>query len=287
VAHTVASIGVEKKVEGRHVEWTQQDQSLFHLEELNSAKVGNPLYLNNSHVVRAKPLHIYINIQVAITTTTKLWRQHGQSIICSILDSIETLKAEQPETKINIIWVPGHMDIEGNKTADKAAKEAAKSKGNLGTVPFHHRTLKLASNIAIKQTSCNEGEQASKNGKGTARHLWWITTSPQAKRGTVIYNSIGKLSQITQTAWLRTRHCSLNQFLHQFGIEETPKCTCKNGCIESVQHYLVHCPNCDSERDKLRKEVGIGGLWTGKLLGETEFTEHTLEYIESTKRFRF
>src|SRR5579859_5639568 len=66
------SIGVEKKVEGRHVERTQQDQSLFHLEELNSAKVGNPLYLNNSHVVRAKPLHIYINIQVAITTTTKL-----------------------------------------------------------------------------------------------------------------------------------------------------------------------------------------------------------------------
>src|SRR5579859_5647998 len=51
------SIGVEKKVEGRHVERTQQDQSLFHLKELNSAKVGNPLYLNNSHVVRAKPLY--------------------------------------------------------------------------------------------------------------------------------------------------------------------------------------------------------------------------------------
>src|SRR5579859_7440717 len=26
-------------------------------KKLNSAKVGNPLYLNNSHVVRAKPLH--------------------------------------------------------------------------------------------------------------------------------------------------------------------------------------------------------------------------------------
>ena len=44
-------------MEGRHVERTQQDQSLFILEELNSAKVGNPLYLNSSHVVRAKPLH--------------------------------------------------------------------------------------------------------------------------------------------------------------------------------------------------------------------------------------
>jgi hypothetical protein len=31
------------------------------------------------------------------------------------------------------------MDIEGNETVDKAAKEAAKSKGNLGTIPFHHR----------------------------------------------------------------------------------------------------------------------------------------------------
>src|SRR5579859_3375598 len=35
-------------------------------------------------------------------------------------------------------------------------------------------------------------------------------------------------------------------------------------------------PNYDDERDKLRKEVGIGGLWTEKLLGEPEFIEHTL-----------
>jgi len=54
-----------------------------------------------------------------------------------------------------------------------------------------------------------------------------------------------------------------------------------------VEHYLVHCLNYDWERDKLRKEVGIGGLWTEKLLGEPEFIEYTLEYIESTKRFGF
>ena len=204
-----------------------------------------------------------------------------------VLDSIEALKAEQPETKINIIWVPGHMDIEGNETADKAAKEAAKSKGNPGTVPFHYRTLKSARNVVIKQTSRNEWEQAWKNGKGTARHLRRITTSPQAKRGIVIYDGISKRSQIAQIKRLRTGHCSLNQYLHRFGIEETPECTCNNGCIESVEHYLLHCPKYDRERDKLRKEVGIGGLWTEKLLGEPEFIEHTLEYIESTKRFGF
>ena len=100
------------------------------------------------------------------------------------------------------------MDIEGNETADKAAKEAANPKETplLLPVPFHHRTLKSARNIAIKQTSHNEWEQTWKNGKGAARHLRRITTSPQAKRGTVIYNGIGKRSQIAQIAPLRTRH---------------------------------------------------------------------------------
>jgi hypothetical protein len=79
----------------------------------------------------------------------------------------------------------------------------------------------------------------------------------------------------------------VSSLVQQCSIEGTPKCTCNNGCIESVEHYLLHCPNYDDERDKLRKEVGLGGLWTEKLLGEPEFIEHTLEYIESTKRFRF
>ena len=59
---------------------------------------------------------------------------------------------------------------------------------------------------------------------------------------------------------------SLNQYLHRFGIEKSPECACNNDCIESVKHYLLHCPDYDCERDKIRKRMGIRGLWIEKLL---------------------
>ena len=54
-------------------------------------------------------------------------RQSGQSILLSLLESIDNLIQEHPDTHITITWVPGHMDIEGNEKADMAAKEAANS----------------------------------------------------------------------------------------------------------------------------------------------------------------
>jgi len=33
------------------------------------------------------------------------------------------------DTEISLVWIPGHMDIQGNEKADEMAKEAAKSKG--------------------------------------------------------------------------------------------------------------------------------------------------------------
>src|SRR5579859_5805458 len=41
-------------------------------------------------------------------------------------------------------------------------------------------------------------------------------------QSTKIYKSITKRNDVTQIARLRTGHCSLNQYLHRFGIEESP-----------------------------------------------------------------
>src|SRR5579859_3616458 len=135
-------------------------------------------------------------------------------------------------------------------------------------VPFHHRTLKSARNIAIKQTSCNEWEQAWKNGKGMARHHN-ITTSQKSN---------SNLQRHQQTVSNHPNSTIMEQILlfkpvssHWFGIKETPECTCNNGCIESVEHYLLHCPNYNHERDKLRKEVGIRG-WENQNLSNTHWS---------------
>jgi len=43
----------------------------------------------------------------------------------------------------------------------------------------------------------------------------------------------------------------------------------------------------DRERAALFKNVGIGGMEAEKLLGDTDFIKHTLEFAENTGRFSF
>ena len=68
---------------------------------------------------------------------------------------------------------------------------------------------------------------------------------------------------------------------------KSPLCECGDGAIENVEHYLLICSRYDRERAKLTKQVGFGGMWTEKLLGDPDFIQHTLEYDKNTKRMRF
>jgi ribonuclease HI len=73
---------------------------------------------------------IYIDSQLTIKATTKPSQQSGQSILASVIDAFESLQGQYPSIEISLVWVPGHMNIVGNKEADKAAKEAVRSRSN-------------------------------------------------------------------------------------------------------------------------------------------------------------
>src|SRR5579859_243266 len=78
--------------------------------------------------------------------------------------------------------------------------------------------------------------------------------------------SIAERNDVAQTARLHTGHCSLNQYLYRFGIEESPTCECDSEVNETVDHYLTNCLKYDCQRHKLIKNVGVGGMWVEKLL---------------------
>jgi ribonuclease HI len=80
---------------------------------------------------------IYADSQPAIKATSSPSRQSGQSVICAVLESVDSLKAQQPDLEISLVWVPGHEDIPGNEKADELAKDTPKSKGTHGN-PFQH-----------------------------------------------------------------------------------------------------------------------------------------------------
>ena len=229
---------------------------------------------------------IYTDSQSAIQATAKPRQQSGQSIIASVIDAFESLQVQQPDIRISLVWVPSHMDITGNEEADKAAKEAARSRG-INCAISAHKTMKSARNQVIKRTAKREWKIGWETDKDTAKHLRRITSKTEAQNSYKIYNGITNRSDVALLSRLRTGHCSLNEYLHRFHHEDSPECSCGSGAIETVEHFLVHCPKYDKERAKLIKNVGVGGMWIEKLLSYPKFIQFTLDYVKETGRIVF
>ena len=56
--------------------------------------------------------------------------------------------------------------------------------------------------------------------------------------------------------------------------------------IASRSNFLLSCELYDEERNKLRRKVGVQGMRTSVLLGDSTTIKDTIEYIENTGRFK-
>lgn len=81
------------------------------------------------------------------------------------------------------------------------------------------------------------------------------------------------------------QHCSINKYLHQFNIVNSPECECQDG-HGTVEHYLLKCEIYEEEREALRKKVRAQGSRVEKLL-DAKIIAHTLKFIEHTQRLNF
>src|SRR5204862_6080703 len=66
--------------------------------------------------------YIYSDSQAAIKAIDKPRRQSGQQIIKELLDCIDEVTLQHPQLRIILIWISGHIGIEGNERADTEAK---------------------------------------------------------------------------------------------------------------------------------------------------------------------
>ena len=214
--------------------------------ELSAIHLATDIVKENSHYTKCV---IYSDSQAALTATTKPDQQSGQSIICSILDNVESLQQQRPELTFSIVWIPGHEDIPGNEEVDAEAKRAAQPGCTLGD-PFTHPPMKSARNATTQARIKMQWTKEWQEGKEDSKQLRGISKRPMVESGSKLYARIPTRTQLAWLARLRTGHCSLNHYLHRFGKIESPQCPCGEG-IETVAHYLLVC-NIRSMRQRER-----------------------------------
>ena len=113
-----------------------------------------------------------------------------------------------------------------------------------------------------------------------------IHKRPHVETATKLYKNIKKRKHLAWITRLHTGQCSLNKYVSRFHITDDSTCACGES-EETEERYLLQCEKFDRQRDRLRREVGVEGMRTQKLLGVPKLINHTISYIEETERFNF
>lgn len=218
---------------------------------------------------------VYTDNQAAMRAIYHPRRQSEQTIIKDI-QSIDELVNEYTHLQIEIMWIPGHAEIEGNERADTEAKKAATDLSLSRS--YNYKPLRSARARNIKAAAKEQWHKAWRENTKTAQALRRIMKGKYAKMGPMLYNEMPNRNAATKIAQLWTGHCGLNSYLFRFGLKNLSYSQCGYG-KETVEHYFIECQNYREERKKFKREVGAGKMRVVRLLEDPELIKYTVEYI--------
>lgn len=244
--------------------------------------------------IQDRTIHFFTDCQPAILTafdnkipTTKI------EIVTKIKECIAQLNVKR--NTINVHWVPGHKDIQGNELADKQAKEAASEA--------------IGADIPLAMDKREAVGEMKKQVKAKWQRKYDL--SEKVDKIQEIFSEVGNRNcwgegdrqSFTIVNQLLTDHTRLNN--HRAKIDRTVARDCKICKVpEDTEHYLFHCDAYIEERDILEKAAeeilnreglntisdinlkvlnGIIGDITKQ--GQIDLISTLMNYIRVTKRF--
>jgi ribonuclease HI len=242
------------------------------------------------------PVSIYVDNQATIKSGELFSTKPGHYLIDHFRSAINELKKSSKDRnfKVKVHWISGHDGVAGNEKADDEAKKAAESRGNNSSTrrlpPFLRKGVLPSSISALKQAQRQESsERWGRFWSKSPRHARTIQTDPNL---TAASNSFTSLVQhlpkrhISLMLWLRTRHISLNQHLHRIGKSLSPNCPHCEDTPETVQHFLLSCPQYIRERHTLTTALRRQASSITYLLTNAKATAHLIRFVNSTGRLK-
>ncbi|KIJ10229.1 hypothetical protein PAXINDRAFT_86367 [Paxillus involutus ATCC 200175] len=187
----------------------------------------------------------------------------GHYIIDHFCRAIGKLRRRNKLTKadITIRWISGHDGVEGNKRADKEAKEAAKSRTNNSR--RKHLPKFLQGDPLPLSISAVRQHQKDIMKKRWAK-LWAKSPrfihSASYDRNMLSGSYVKLISALPRRhasllIWLRTKHIALNTHLHHIAKADTPYCPHCPGIREDIPHFILKCPQYARERQILTRHL--------------------------------
>ena len=191
-------------------------------------------------------IHLFCDCQSAIDSlTTSKTQTTYQQIIDSIQELIRQLM--QNGAPVHLHWTPGHIDLEENELADKAAKEAATEAKSLAP-DSSQLTIRDAKSIVRKALTARWQRQWNRTQKQSLMHKCYPV------RCTARYKSHTSTQAESQLIRLLSGHNCLKEHMHRINLADTPNCNCGLD-IQNTEHILLHCTKFSKQRLDLHLEI--------------------------------
>lgn len=236
---------------------------------------------------RDSPIVIGVDNQAAITASISNKSTPSHYIWDIIHDMMDALHKKRPMIKLQLRWTPGHEGLIGNEKADEEAKKASSgSESNRirkpadlpRELPYSRSALKRAYQTKLVKES--KAEWAKSRRYGRIERFGESLPSKRYLDGTLRLTR----KQSSLLYQLRTGHVPLAKHLARINKADSPSCPGCGHTQETVQHYLLQCPNYRQARQRMIRDGGIDATSLTSLLSDPSLYKHLFRFITSSGR---
>jgi ribonuclease HI len=276
-----------------HLHLGSEKKHTVHEAELLALLLGMHLLSTTEH--GSKTAAIGCDNQAALKAFQSDLQSPGHHIVREIIlmANKELKKKGRRKLKLIMRWTAGHKGIEGNKLADREAKRAAEGfSSDKHLLPLYVRKP-LPTNPAATKRAHHEALKALwktwwKASERGRRDALLDKATPSKKFLKIISQSELSHEDSSRITQLRLTHAPVNQYLNRIDRANSARCPACGDESETVEHFLLWCPNYAHERWELDQQAKKWRkrLTLGTLLGCPKMAIPLAKFIKSTGRFQ-